>query len=201
MQRDLGQCSWHAPLNPKEDHMSTVSYKLKHLAIALPVAAAIGVGAPTIASADSIQPATTDCVIQGSGTPCTLEQTGSSAAQTAVAWAQSQIGSPGYEYLCLQFTNDAYHQAGVELTTLAGDSYSAQTFWDSYNGTKYAPSANPPAGALVFWSSGDDGHVAISEGNGMAVSTYERSYHGVHEMTIANRDSQVGGQLGYIIPG
>lgn len=90
------------------------------------------------------------------------------------------------------------------MRTQAGDSSSTVRFWDSYAGTKHPPSDNPPPGALVFWgatSSNPYGHVAISEGSGKAVSTLERSYSGVHEMTIAYRDQQGYGQLGYIIPG
>ncbi|MEA2266797.1 MAG: hypothetical protein QOE27_2380, partial [Solirubrobacteraceae bacterium] len=57
--------------------MSIASNRLKRLAITLPVSAALGAGMisaspPGIASADSVQPATTTCVIQGTGTPCTM---------------------------------------------------------------------------------------------------------------------------------
>lgn len=191
--------------------MSTVSSKLKRIAIALPVAAAISAGAPGIASAASIQPATTGCVIQGSGTPCTMDQTSSDAnssqspaEQSAVSWAQAQEGSTQWDSLCLQFVSDAYSQAGVDISAQAGAHDSAIDYWNTYTGTKNPPSEAPPAGALVFWSATDSnpyGHVAISEGNGMAVSSYERSYTGVHEMTIANRDNQGYTQVGWIMPG
>jgi hypothetical protein len=56
----------------------------------------------------------------------------------------------------------------------------------------------------VFWDATPNnsaGHVAISEGNGMTVSTDERSYPGVHEMTIANRNTQGYTELGWVVPG
>ncbi|MEA2130866.1 MAG: hypothetical protein QOJ85_3757 [Solirubrobacteraceae bacterium] len=194
--------------------MSIASNRLKRLAITLPVSAALGAGMisaspPGIASADSVQPATTTCVIQGTGTPCTMSQPGSSTAaspaeQSAVSWAQAQEGSTQWDGLCLQFVSDAYSQAGVDLSAQAGAIDSAIDYWNTYTGTKNPASENPPAGALVFWGATDSnpyGHVAISEGNGMAVSSYERSYTGVHELTIANRDDQGYTQVGWIMPG
>jgi surface antigen len=126
------------------------------------------------------------------------------AGNSAVAWAQAQEGSTVWDGLCLQFVSDAYSQAGVSLAAQAGDSSSAVAYWNSYGGTKYPASDAPPAGALVFWGATDAnpyGHVAVSEGNGMAISSEERTYTGVHELTIANRDAQGYQQLGYIIPG
>jgi cell wall-associated NlpC family hydrolase len=194
--------------------MSTVSDKLKRFATTLPIAVAvgactIGASAPANASASGIQPATTGCVIQGSGTPCAMTASNSSASQSAaeqsaVSWAQAQEGSTQWDGLCLQFVSDAYSQAGVDLSAQAGASDSAIDYWNTYGGTKNPPSEDPPAGALVFWgatSSNPYGHVAISEGNGMAVSSLERSYTGVHELTIANRDNQGYTQVGWIMPG
>lgn len=126
------------------------------------------------------------------------------AGNGAVAWAQAQEGSTNWDGMCLQFVSDAYSQAGISLASQAGDSSSAITFWNTYGGTKYPASSTPPAGALVVYdatSSNPYGHVAISEGNGMAISSEERSYTGVHEFTIANRDAQGYSDLGYVIPG
>lgn len=126
------------------------------------------------------------------------------AGNSAVAWAQAQEGSTNWDGLCLQFVSDAYSQAGISLASQAGDSSSAISFWNSYGGAKYPASATPPAGALVVYdatSSNPYGHIAISEGNGMAISSEERSYTGVHEFTIANRDAQGYVDLGYVIPG
>jgi cell wall-associated NlpC family hydrolase len=175
---------------------------------ALIVAAAVGGGGASSATAEEIQPATTGCVIQGEGTPCTWEESpGSSestAEQSAVGWAQAQMGSTQWDGYCLEFVYQAYLQAGVDITAQAGASDTALDFWNSYGGTKYPPSDNPRAGALVFWDatpSNSAGHVAISEGNGMAVSVEERSYTGVHEMTIAYRNQQGYTELGWVMPG
>jgi cell wall-associated NlpC family hydrolase len=196
--------------------MSIPSSRFKRLAITLPVTVVLGAGAisasaPGIASADNIQPAATSCVIQGSGTPCAMSQPDASASsaatpaeQSAVSWAQAQEGSTAWDNYCLKFVSDAYSQAGVDLSAQAGATDSAIDYWNTYTGTKNSPSESPPAGALVFWGATDSnpyGHVAISEGNGMAVSSYERSYTGVHELTIANRDSQGYAQVGWIMPG
>jgi hypothetical protein len=35
----------------------------------------------------------------------------------------------------------------------------------------------------------------------MAISSEERSYTGVHELTIANRNAQGYQELGYVVPG
>jgi surface antigen len=126
------------------------------------------------------------------------------AGDSAVAWTQAQMGSAAYDGLCLQFVGDAYSQAGIDLHAQANDASSAASFWNTYGGTKYPPSDTPPRGALVFWGPTDSnpyGHVAISEGNGMAISSMERSYTGVHEMTIAYRNAQGYQEVGYIIPG
>jgi cell wall-associated NlpC family hydrolase len=123
---------------------------------------------------------------------------------SAVAWAQAQAGSTAWDGLCLQFVGDAYSQAGIDLHGQASDTSSAVSFWDTYSGAKYPPSDAPPKGALVFWGATDSnpyGHVAISDGNGMALSSEERSYSGVHELTIAYRNQQGYTELGYVIPG
>jgi cell wall-associated NlpC family hydrolase len=135
------------------------------------------------------------------------QQSGSSespAEQSAVSWAQAQMGSTQWDGACLEFVYQAYLQAGVDITTQAGAHDTALDFWNTYSGAKNPPSDTPPAGALVFWDATPNngaGHVAISEGNGMAVSTDERSYPGVHEMTIANRNAQGYTELGWVMPG
>jgi hypothetical protein len=126
------------------------------------------------------------------------------AGNAATAWAEAQMGRTDYDGLCLQFVGDAYLNAGIDIKTQAGDSSSAASYWDTYGGEKHPPSEDPPRGALVFWgatSSNPYGHVVISQGGGKAMSSMERSYYGVHDMTIAYRDQQVGEQLGWIVPG
>lgn len=139
--------------------------------------------------------------LAGATAPASLADT--AAGNTAVAWAQAQEGSTAWDGECLQFVADAYTQAGVNLASMASDDSSAVSFWNTYSGTEYPPTDAPPAGALVFWgatSTNPYGHVAISEGSSNAVSSEERSYTGIHEFSITNRDAQGYQQLGYIIP-
>ena len=189
--------------------MNTLHCTLRRALAALMVAAALMGGSVASAAAEEIQPATTACVIQGEGTPCAWEDEGtpvpeSPAEQSAITWAEGQMGSTSWDGDCLEFVYQAYLQAGIDITTQAGGHESALEFWETYSGTRNPPSDSPPAGALVFWgatSSNSYGHVAISEGNGMAISTDERTYAGVHEMTIANRNAQGYTELGWVLPG
>lgn len=124
---------------------------------------------------------------------------------SAVSWAAGEAAAAdtSYDGLCLQFVETAYSQAGSDVSVDASDNSSAYSYWTSFVGTKYTDT-NPPAGALVFWGPTDGnpyGHVAISEGNGHAYSTEERSYVGVHDLTIAYRNEQGYPYLGYVIVG
>jgi surface antigen len=128
-----------------------------------------------------------------------------STQDAAVSWAgqEAAAGDTSYDGLCLQFVHDAYSQAGYDINPVAGDTSSAVSYWNSYSGPKYGDT-NPPAGALVFWdatSTNPYGHVAISEGNGHAYSSEERSYTGVHDLTIEYRNEQGYPYLGYIVVG
>jgi hypothetical protein len=60
----------------------------------------------------------------------------------------------------------------------------------------------PPFGATVWWDGTPgypDGHVAISLGDGTAISTTERQYTGVHIMSIAERN-QTKPYAGWYMP-
>lgn len=124
----------------------------------------------------------------------------SAVTDAAIAWAKAQQGSTNWDNYCLTFVADAYSNAGVDIRPLAGDNASALSYWNTYGGAKYTDT-NPPAGALVFWNADSynpDGHVAISLGDGTAISSYERSTHGVHIFSIADRNATKP-YLGYVI--
>jgi cell wall-associated NlpC family hydrolase len=124
------------------------------------------------------------------------------AEGSAVAWAEDQLGSTGWDGLCLQFVHDAYSQAGTEISSQSTASDSAIDFWNGYGGTKNPASTDPPVGALIFYdatSYNPYGHVAISVGNGRAISSEERDNTGVHTFDIATRDASYT-DLGWLMP-
>ncbi|MFC7407077.1 C40 family peptidase [Georgenia alba] len=92
-----------------------------------------------------------------------------SAAQTAIAWARTQLGKPyiwaaagPHGYDCSGLTMRAYEQAGIYLPRTSGAQYAAST---------PVPLSQLRAGDLVFWSSNGAAsgiyHVGIYTGNGM----------------------------------
>jgi cell wall-associated NlpC family hydrolase len=133
----------------------------------------------------------------------TLAVASDPAEGSAVAWAEDQMGSTEWDGWCLQFTSDAYSQAGVDISSESSTTDSAIDFFNGYTGTKNPPSTNPPVGALIFYNATADnsaGHVAISVGNGRAISSDERDNTGVHTFDIATRD-QTYDDVGWIMPG
>jgi hypothetical protein len=115
----------------------------------------------------------------------------------AVRWAGTKLKENIYQYRCLAFVHDAWKYAGREI----GSRATAQAFWNSPpSGTRVATSSTAaPVGALVFWRSGTDGHVAISIGDGYVISTLERTFTAVHVFKIADRNAaRPGTYLGWI---
>jgi cell wall-associated NlpC family hydrolase len=133
----------------------------------------------------------------------TLAVANDPAEGSAVAWAEDQLRSTQWDGECLQFVDDAYSQAGVDIGSQSSSTYSAVNYWNGYSETKNPPSTNPPVGALIFYgatSANPDGHVAMSVGNGRAISSEERDNSGVHTFDIATRDASYS-DLGWIMPG
>ena len=128
----------------------------------------------------------------------TLAVANDPAEGSAVAWAEDQLGSTQWDGYCLEFVLDAYNQAGANI----GSADSAIDYWNGYTGTKNPPNTNPPVGALIFYgptSSNPYGHVAMSVGNGRAISSEERDHTGVHTFDIATRDASYS-DLGWVMP-
>ena len=93
------------------------------------------------------------------GNPRTVEQ--------AIAWMQASMpnGAPGepVQGACERYMNLAYGLGGGYPTALA--------HWNA-PGPRSRGYSTPPRGALVFWRTGNPaGHVALSLGNGIVVST------------------------------
>lgn len=84
--------------------------------------------------------------------------------QNAIRWALAQTDGPAVWYRrCLNFVAQAYgySKSGVETAAL---------YWAT-SPARIVGDLNPPAGALVFWDTGQpEGHVALSAGNGVVIS-------------------------------
>ena len=116
---------------------------------------------------------------------------------SAVLWAGSRLGQDiyrkGKDGYCQQFVHDAYRQgAKVEI----GGAGTAYKYWKT-DPKHYArtPSTKPPVGYLAYWkaeTNNSAGHVALSIGNGWAISSMERENSGgayvIHVMSIADRN-------------
>ncbi len=149
-------------------------------------------------------------------------QTTAHPAIWAAANALGSVGKPVDPYLCLTFVVDAWKGTGVPAIPGAADPVS---WWPEYYGklgyawdTGGPRFATPPRGALVFWYGtnkypqydSEDGHVAISLGNGWVVSTEQgNSGPDVHLVTIANVTKQAGAsgsgpnsgqEMGWVMP-
>ncbi|HVE80884.1 MAG TPA: SH3 domain-containing protein [Candidatus Dormibacteraeota bacterium] len=94
-----------------------------------------------------------------------------SREQRAVSWARSQIGAAkqpnGSPWLnwCDRFVANAYGRS-------TSGYHDANAHWSNLakRGLVYAGNRSAPFGALVFWT-GRYGHVAVSLGNGRAITT------------------------------
>lgn len=142
-------------------------------------------------------------------------------------------GSTKYDYLCLTYVIAMWQEAGTTLPDPPlGINGTAIQWWQAYEnntgklkGTGYAWDTNssnvrfatPPRGALVFWwgsneypqYDSEDGHVAISLGNGWVVSTLAGKVAGVHIATVAsitaaakdgNSGPGSGTEAGWVMP-
>ena len=130
------------------------------------------------------------------------------AAANALGWMKQD-----YDALeCLQFVADSWKGAGKPMP----NDDDAIDWWNDYS-ARYARElpgqpryGTPPRGALVFWAGtnaypqylSQDGHVAISVGNGWVVSTEQgNSGPAVHLVSISAVTAAGGGAyLGWIMP-
>ena len=107
-------------------------------------------------------------------------------ADKAVAWAISQVGSTKSSELNTYWSG--WCEAFVEIAYGTRHHYASAL--SDYRAQKAAgrvhTDANPPAGALVFYGGGRDGHVALSIGDGMVVTTwgYIGQRHPIREMKV-----------------
>ncbi|HAM22646.1 MAG TPA: hypothetical protein DCQ04_10300, partial [Actinobacteria bacterium] len=97
--------------------------------------------------------------------------TAASTETNAVSWAQSKLGTTGYDGLCETFVEHAYGTSGRYATAHAN--YLAQAA-----AGRVHTEGTPPPGALVFFApanvNGGAGHVEVSEGNGSYITSAAR---------------------------
>jgi hypothetical protein len=110
--------------------------------------------------------------------------------RAAIAWARAQISSPVKDFtgLCLQFVRMAFG-----LASLYG---SAIVAWD--NAERKHPTTDAktiPRGVPVFWRIGKFGHVALSLGGGLCLSTDVRRRGRVDIVRIDHIREAWGAQL------
>lgn len=128
----------------------------------------------------------------------------------AAANGLGDYGQTKYDGLCLEWVVAKWAAAGTPLP----GADTAQEWWQQFGGNKsgltgkaYAWDTGgsrfttPPRGALVFWwgtprypqYDSDAGHVAISVGNGLVVTTKTGTQPGVHIASIASITQAAGG--------
>lgn len=82
-------------------------------------------------------------------------------AESAINWFTQRLGSTAYEHQCEKAVENAYGVTAKYLT--------ARLDWQHRD--QHQPYSAAPRGALVFYDTSADGHVAISLGDGRLVST------------------------------
>jgi hypothetical protein len=111
------------------------------------------------------------------------------AGQRAVAWAEAELQSPDPTWSDeIGAPWSGYCEAFVEIAYGTRHIYaSAKTDYLAQMAAKRIHTDNnPPAGALVFYGGGVDGHVALSIGGGQVISTwgYIGNRYPLHELAV-----------------
>jgi cell wall-associated NlpC family hydrolase len=115
------------------------------------------------------------------------------SANQAIQWAKSQIGSRAYRGLCEKFVRSAFG--------FGPDYGSAKEAWNAAGG-KHPRDMNAPPGVPVFWDltgvNARYGHVALSLGGGLAVSSSDEAGRpGVTIISIAKFTDAYARYLGW----
>lgn len=119
-------------------------------------------------------------------------------AYQAARWAGTKLKHNDYVGECLAFVSAAWSYSGKSICSGCNSSTTAYQYWSnssywSGKGTRVATrSVQAPVGAAVFWgpvAGYPEGHVAISIGDGYAISTYERSTTSIHILKISERNA------------
>ena len=92
----------------------------------------------------------------------TADASSTATAETAIAWYEARIGSTAFEGLCETAVENAYGTREVYAN--------ARADWEA-RPDQHPDWQNAPRGALVFYDTSSDGHVAISLGDGNVISS------------------------------
>jgi hypothetical protein len=88
--------------------------------------------------------------------------------EQAIAWLSGLVGKPIPADQCLHFVAEAYGRNGT--AAIFGRHWAVDVF--TAMPARYVGTGDPPRGALVFWRTGNPaGHIALSLGHGMVLST------------------------------
>jgi hypothetical protein len=92
----------------------------------------------------------------------TADTMSSATSESAIAWFRARMGSTAFEGRCETAVENAYGTSQVYA--------SARADWQA-RPDQHADWQNAPRGALVFYDTSSDGHVAISLGDGTVISS------------------------------
>lgn len=85
----------------------------------------------------------------------------SAKAESAISWFNQRTGSTAYEHQCERAVENAFGTSGRYPNAISN--------WNAR--AKHYPYSAAPRGALVFYNTSGNGHVAVSLGDGRVIST------------------------------
>jgi len=95
------------------------------------------------------------------------------SSERAIQWFYNHIGTTAYEHKCETAVENAFGTTGKYWSAAAAPAADAtrraHANWN--NRAQRTPFSDAPRGALVFYNTSVDGHVAISLGNGTVLSS------------------------------
>lgn len=195
-----------ALLSQSQAHLATSALRTRKSALVVSAAFVLIVGAVVVGFATTSSKPSTPDKVEVATVAATSGQVGA-----AIDYARKYVGKNHDDGWCLQFVAEAWRAGGISLK---GEPTAAAYWAANPNGFPRVSSSSygtPPAGALLFWGARPGysaGHVAISVGNGTAISTsavpYYQGIRGdprVFVMTLSQRSPNAYNYVGYLMPG
>jgi hypothetical protein len=103
----------------------------------------------------------------------------------AINWARSMFGTTGWYYRCLSFVRQAFGAPGL-------DQGAKDSWYQARNKYSIGSYSSVPAGVPIWWTTGTYGHVALTTGNGNAISTDHPILDQAGNTTIASLAGWLG---------